>query len=105
MAQLKMEPPAAHPKEVVVTALKKGLDGGVSGAAAMTIQVIFSPGSIPFIGTLFPRTAHKVDKVNVYTTVYLFTLCIFVVGSTFDNFLLIFWNLLELMIPIVADLN
>jgi hypothetical protein len=69
MTQLKMEPPAAHPKEVVVTALKKGLDGGVSGAAAMTIQVIFSPGSILFAGILFPCTAHKVEKVNVYTTV------------------------------------
>jgi hypothetical protein len=81
-----MEPPAAHPKEVVVTALKKGLDGGVSGAAAMTIQVIFSPGSIPFVGIPFPWTANKVEKVNVYTTVQMFTLCIFVVGSPFDNF-------------------
>ena len=48
MAQLKMEPPAANPRDVVVTALKKGLDGGVSGAAAMTIQVTFCPLWIPF---------------------------------------------------------
>ena len=45
MAQLKMDPPAAgaaaapSPREVIIAALSKGLDGGMSGAAAMTIQV------------------------------------------------------------------
>lgn len=40
MAQLEMEGKKdVEPREVLVTALKKGLDGGMSGAAAMTIQV------------------------------------------------------------------
>ena len=33
---------AAAPREVILAALSKGLDGGMSGAAAMTIQVLYS---------------------------------------------------------------
>jgi hypothetical protein len=40
MAELAMDAPTTQPREVVVAALKKGLDGGLSGAAAMTIQVL-----------------------------------------------------------------
>jgi peptidoglycan hydrolase-like protein with peptidoglycan-binding domain len=36
---------AAAPRDVIVAALRKGLDGGMSGAAAMTIQVRFSNNS------------------------------------------------------------
>ena len=32
---------AAAPREVILAALSKGLDGGMSGAAAMTIQVLY----------------------------------------------------------------
>ena len=32
---------AAAPREVSLAALSKGLDGGMSGAAAMTIQVLY----------------------------------------------------------------